>query len=94
MDEAVSGGGAEVSQRAGEASSETVQAEERLLLGGQRPLNTYPVRPLRRFVTSLVWVSSCEQTCIGGGGSVCVVYLNLYFYFCAPVSCLHISASP
>lgn len=33
VDEAVSGGGAEVSQRAGESGPKTGQAEERLCLG-------------------------------------------------------------
>lgn len=39
MDEAVPGGGAEVSQRAGESRPETGQAEERLFLGRRRPLS-------------------------------------------------------
>lgn len=43
VDEAVSGGGAEISQRAGESCTKTVQAEERLHLGRRRPLKA-PVR--------------------------------------------------
>lgn len=39
VDETVSGGGAEVSQRAGESCSKDSQAEERLYLGWWRPLN-------------------------------------------------------
>lgn len=48
MDETVSGGGAEIPQRAGEISPKTDQAEEWLCLGGQQPLSTS-----RQFSSSL-----------------------------------------
>lgn len=44
MDKTVPGGGAKVSQRAGEVGPKTGQTEERLYLGGQQPLNTPSLR--------------------------------------------------
>lgn len=88
MDEAVSGGGAEVSQRAGETSSKTGQAEERLCLGGRQPLNTHPV------TFSVLWPSLCGFLHVSrpavGQAFVCVFVCLLLFL---SVSRLHISAS-
>lgn len=83
MDEAVSGGGAEVSQRAGKIGEKAEQAEERLRLGGQQPLGQWTVLTAHLFsLLAPVYRSGLAL----GQVSVC-----LCVYFSMRVFRLHIS---